>query len=467
MERGTGLGERVLERRLALGLSQRELAGPEMSPSYVSLIESGKRVPTHELLEVLARRLETTPDDLVPPDPRQRSVERIELDLRWAKIAVKAGNAESAEKYARAVLGDQNCTERQRHEALMTLAEAAEVRGDLDAAIDVLEPLISELDSDKTRELWRSCQVMLCRCYKDVGDLAHAIDLGERALASHGELSDEQIMLVVSVGHAYLLRGDLKRAGRLLSSTLERLEVVGTHRNQGAVLWNASLVAQAEGRFDDAVQLSSRALALYGESDAIRNLGRLRVTYASVLRDQSRESVPQAQEQLRRAQREFELEGTVIERARCLSELARCALDTDDVAAARDYVMEAVKVVADGPRIERSIVELVRGHVLVRCGETEAGLRAARDAARALEAEGIAPRDAADAWREVAELAKATNRAELMVEALEHAVDVLGVRPTRVGDRLPVRSPSEPGSTGDQQPTPPATLAKLIEVALR
>ncbi|HET8604908.1 MAG TPA: helix-turn-helix domain-containing protein [Marmoricola sp.] len=460
MDRGSGLGERVLERRIALGMSQRELAGPEMSPSYVSLIESGKRWPTNELLEVLARRLDTSPDELLPPDSRERSVERIELDLRWAKIAVHAGNAESAETYARAVLADGGCTDRQRHEALLTLAEAAEVQGNLERAIDILEPLVDELDSDRTREMWRAAQVMLCRCYKDVGDLAHAIDLGERALAQDETPSDEQVMLVVSVADAYFRRGDLRRANRLLSSTLARLDVAGSHRNQGAALWNASLVAEAEQRLDDAVRLSQRALALYGESDAVRNLGRLRVTYAFLLRQESVKSVPLAREQLHKAQLEFESEGTVIERARCLTELARCALDEDDVADARARIMEAASIVAEGPEIEHAKVELVRGHILVRMGEVDNGLKVARRAAEALAAQAELPREAAQAWREVAALAKATNRTEAMVEALEQAVEVLGLRPTRVGNRLPVRTqPHE-----DQRPSP--SLAKLIEMTL-
>lgn len=462
VDRGTGLGERVLERRLALGLSQRELAGPEMSPSYVSLIESGKRRPTNELLEVIARRLDTTPADLLPEDVRQRSAERIELDLRWAKIAIHAGNAESAEKYARSVLQDDGCTERQRHEALLTLAESVEMRGDLDQAIDILEPLLSELDVAKTRGLWRTCQVMLCRCYRDAGDLAHAIDLGERALLEDDDPSEEQVMLVVSLAGAYLRRGDLKRAGRLLSATLSRLDVAGTHRNQGAVLWNASLVAEAEDRLEEAIRLSERALALFSESDAVRNLGRLRVTYASLLREESVKSVPLAREQLRRAQREFAEEGTVIERARCLTELARCALDEDDVVEAQRLVSAAAQTVAGGPEIEHAFVELVRGHVLVRCGQVDAGLRAARLAATSLTEHGHKPKDAADAWREVAALAKVSNRPEMMVQALERAVDVLGVRHVRVGNRIPVRVPLDDPSSPASQPT----LARLIELAL-
>ncbi|MDQ3615525.1 MAG: helix-turn-helix domain-containing protein [Actinomycetota bacterium] len=432
---GTSLGERVLERRLALGMSQRELAGEEVSPSYVSLIESGKRWPTLDVLEVLGRRLRTTASALVSDTEQaaQLGLERIELDLKWAKIAMCAGEPGSAQQYARAVLNDTACSVGHRIDALMLVAAAAEAQGLLDEAIGVLEPLVDELDSDRTREMWRSCQVMLCRCYKDVGDLGHAIDLGERALASDAMMSDEQVMLAISLGDAYFRRGDIKRADRLLSRILRRVEVAGSHRNQGAALWNASLVAEADDRLDDAVRLAERALALFSESDAVRNLGRLRVTYAFLLREESTGSVPLAREQLRRARGEFELEGTVIERARCLTELARCSLDEDDLVEAKELVAQAAAVIAGGPAVEHAKVELVHGHTLVRSGEIEKGLAAAHEAARVLDDQSGSSREAAHAWRELAALARSVSHQELMVDALEHAVDALGIRPTRVG----------------------------------
>jgi tetratricopeptide (TPR) repeat protein len=429
-----------------------------MSPSYVSLIESGKRVPTHELLEVLARRLDTTPEDLIPPEQRQRSGERIELDLRWAKIAIKAGDAASADKYATAVLADPSCANRQRYEALLISAEAAEVRGDLDAAIDILEPLVDEVDTEETRDVWRACQIMLCRCYKASGDLGHAIDLGERAMAHDEAPSDEQVMLVISLAGAYLRRGDLKRAGRLLDATMARLDVVGTHRNQGAALWNASIVAHAEGRLGEAIRLSERALALFSESDAVRNLGRLRVTYATLLREQSTEGIPVAREQLRKAQLEFEQEGTVEERARCLCVLARCALDEDDVDAASALVVKAASMVGEGPDIERAHVELLRGHVLVRSGDVRKGLSLAQQAAAQLQDHLDSPYEIATAWREVAELAKVAGEPGVVQFALERSVDAMGVRPARVRRGIPKRN--------RQNDPQPGSLAGMIELAL-
>ncbi|WP_405527453.1 helix-turn-helix domain-containing protein [Streptomyces canus] len=57
-------GRRVRALRLRAGMSQAALAGPELSASYVSLIESGKREPSPEVATALAERLGVTPESL-------------------------------------------------------------------------------------------------------------------------------------------------------------------------------------------------------------------------------------------------------------------------------------------------------------------------------------------------------------------------------------------------------------------
>lgn len=424
------LGRRISDCRTAAGMSQKQLAGDDLSASYISLIESGKRWPTLEVLQTVAARLGTTANALMSGGAPPRPGVEIELDLKWSRLALQAGEPRSAEKYARVVLEDPGCSETHRLDALALLAEATEHQGRLDEAIDILEPLVDELDADETRQLWLSAQIMLCRCYKDIGDLGHAIDLGEKALRRTGEiLSDEEVLLVISLAGAYNERGDVKRAGKLLSTILARSEVRGSHRNRGAALWNASLVAESEGRFSDAVRLAEQALALFGESDAVRNLGRLRVALAHLLLADSASSAAAAREQLDQARGTLDLEGSAVDRASCVVELARCALAEDDVAAAMELTVEAREIVEDSPPGEIARVDLVRGHCLSLSGRVEEGLDLMRGAASTLEAHAPAP-EVAHAWKEVSTIARTTGDDALVIEALERAVNVLGVRPT-------------------------------------
>ncbi|MQA98110.1 MAG: helix-turn-helix domain-containing protein, partial [Streptosporangiales bacterium] len=59
------MGERVRALRISQRLSQAQLAGSDLSDSYVSLIESGKRVPGPTVVRMLADKLGCSPQFLV------------------------------------------------------------------------------------------------------------------------------------------------------------------------------------------------------------------------------------------------------------------------------------------------------------------------------------------------------------------------------------------------------------------
>jgi transcriptional regulator with XRE-family HTH domain len=56
----TTIADRVRQGRIDAGLSQTALAGDAFSPSYVSLIEAGRREPTDAALAILAARMGST-----------------------------------------------------------------------------------------------------------------------------------------------------------------------------------------------------------------------------------------------------------------------------------------------------------------------------------------------------------------------------------------------------------------------
>ncbi|MFZ5823905.1 MAG: tetratricopeptide repeat protein [Bacillota bacterium] len=56
------VGGRIREIRAGLGLSQQQLAGSDLTRSFISLVEQGKAQPSLETLELLARRLGKPPE---------------------------------------------------------------------------------------------------------------------------------------------------------------------------------------------------------------------------------------------------------------------------------------------------------------------------------------------------------------------------------------------------------------------
>ena len=86
-------GQRVRERRRELGRSQTELAGTRLSASYLSLLESGKRRPTPDVVTALAAALDCTPDYLMHGhDPKLRE----KFQLSYAELAIRNGEAADA-----------------------------------------------------------------------------------------------------------------------------------------------------------------------------------------------------------------------------------------------------------------------------------------------------------------------------------------------------------------------------------
>ena len=59
------LGARIRAARVAAGLTQTELGGPDATVSYVSRIESGNRRPDPRVLEAFASRLGVTVEELL------------------------------------------------------------------------------------------------------------------------------------------------------------------------------------------------------------------------------------------------------------------------------------------------------------------------------------------------------------------------------------------------------------------
>ena len=53
----SSIGSRIRDLRVAKGLTQMAIAGPGISAGYVSLVESGKRTPSADMVARFAERL--------------------------------------------------------------------------------------------------------------------------------------------------------------------------------------------------------------------------------------------------------------------------------------------------------------------------------------------------------------------------------------------------------------------------
>ncbi|GLZ08191.1 hypothetical protein Acsp03_56570 [Actinomadura sp. NBRC 104412] len=303
------VGERVRNLRLTRRLSQAQLAGHDLSDSYISLIESGKRTPTPTVLRMLAERLGCTPEYLAEGvEPEQRA--HLEVRERHAHLALLAGDPAAADSGFADVIArsdDQELTSRAR----WGRARALEELGRTEAAIALFEELREQAERDPGRASWLPAVIALARCYHAVGDLGQAVALGERALARLRHLGLTVGQEYIEVGRilllAYVDRSEPVRAHeigrRLLASppsedSPETTGGVGTEEAQesGAVpddfeetdettagYQRASSKALSEGAVGDALYFAEQALAAYAGVTAALARARLNLAGAKAL----------------------------------------------------------------------------------------------------------------------------------------------------------------------------------------
>src|SRR5437868_4463054 len=127
------VGLRLKAARERAGLSQRQLAFPGCTAAYISRLEAGARVPSLQMVNQLALRLEVTGQWLATG---VETVETESSDLLDAEVALRLGEVDEAEDLYRARLqpGDPA-----RGAALAGLGQIAFREERLDEAVEMLE----------------------------------------------------------------------------------------------------------------------------------------------------------------------------------------------------------------------------------------------------------------------------------------------------------------------------------------
>lgn len=425
-----GFGERLRAMRLAAGISQVELAGGQLSPSYISLLEAGKRQPSADVVQLLAGRLRCTVGDLVNSVTREQA-QRAGLEIAYARLALTNGEVADARNRLEAllpsVLSYQQLSDDVRH----LLAEAYWRTGDYQNAIAAMLPVYEGCLARTSHLPLTTIGLRLTRFYLDAGDLQAAVRHGEAALRAMSEQgledTDEYLRAAATVMYAYYEIGDLAHASAWVLDLIERAERRGSPQGQAALYWNAALVAEAQGRLTDALHLSERALALLSEQNSSRDLGVLYTTCAHFLLEVDQTRAAQAVGLLERALpllRDFAsaTDLGMWEGTRALAALAQGESPTAEEFARRAVLSLAGRCGPEGPQAQMSL-----GDALAAQGRTDEATASYLAAHHALD-RCPATRQASAIWREIADRLIRTGQQETGIMAYRRALDAAGVR---------------------------------------
>ncbi|MEV5324368.1 helix-turn-helix transcriptional regulator [Nonomuraea sp. NPDC052634] len=421
------VGLRIKTVRRQRGLSQAQLAHPELSDSYVSLIESGKRTPTPAVLELLAAKLDCSLSYLINGVTAEQ-MEDIELALGYARLALENGEVAEARTRFAELLENSNLSglTSLRQEAEFGLALATEAAGDLGEAISIMLRLREEeLPQERALEV----AIALCRAYRESERLHEAVEVGEQLLIGNNRepWTDLRVELGATLLSAYYERGDMLRARQFAAELLNAADALGTPRSIAAANWNASFIARATGHYDEAVTFIERALAVQLEHGQPRNTARMRLQAARTKLRTGAQDPASARDVLRAAIKEFEQTSTsTIDQATLYLELACAEYMNNDLDEAAQHAVKCRELLPQYGNVLGAEANLLLGRIYGAAGRVDEGREHAAAVERWLQPLPDSRRSASH-WYATAETMEQLGDTDRAVDAYRRALACAGL----------------------------------------
>lgn len=391
-------------------MSQRDLAGEFVTPSYISLLESGTRQPTLDVVVYLARRLGTSVRELTGQelidDADESSQAAAALKMVLARNAANYGDLARAKAELLALLEHHR-----RHRAPLR---------ELETGFDLLDVMLAQADHEGRYSLTTqlmtvaeeigSAELLLkiiidhASAARETGHLAEAKDRTAHALGLIDQTSlagtGEHVRLLGVRLAALCDAGELDRVPALIDEIRQRSAQVGSAGIEGRAHWAIALALATLGRHDLAAAEIELARAIFSETaTSLREWLHFCRSAASVLIE-SPGGLASAGEYLAGAK--ATLATATLPYAKALFDvvLARYQLAIDDPQAALGTCESVDRSGVQLPDVERARLEAIWGYALKAIGRpAEATMRWR---AAALRYERLAAyRSALEMWHEI------------------------------------------------------------------
>ena len=354
-------------------MSQRELAGTAITPAYLSLIETGRRQPSKEVLSLLADRLGTTEEHLLTGRDPDVMV-RLRLEIERARRLAYRFEAHRALELLGEVI--ETCREVDGRDAE---ALAHEVRGRALQKLGRLGEAIEAFD-DAARLLVAApiekrvpAIVGRARALFLSGDVHHAIHELERCLV---ELNRRPAVDPTALGYVYaVLIGPYFEAGlnekaKDAAREAQRLAPRVTDPDSlGCMHHNLAGVALSERRTEDALAALTRAQDCFTQLEWAGELAMVEVGQATIYID--KQEWDRARGHLAAALKALEDLPATADRARALNQLGRVERLTGRYEIAERVFKEALSLLENGDLNERGLAQRELGRSLAERGRLD------------------------------------------------------------------------------------------------
>ncbi len=397
-------GQRLREARIARGMSQVDLAGRDLSSSYISLIESDRRRPSAAMVQLLAERLDVAVDELTGATEKQRLATTFVEHLALARRALRDGDVDGAESLLLDAAAEAAAINDEAFwwTATRDLVDLYTAQQQFDAAHEALASLGQSPATQQSDWLAVDVATALSENLRARGRLAESVDAAITAVNVSTQLTDrtgERARALMALLAAQAERGDQAGARHAAEQLQQIVERVTPPRLRGAVHWALGNEAFLRGDAAAAREQHDLAFAVLTPRLDLRLWARL-CRASAAMRLTAGIATEVVADLLARARTALELIGT----ERDLYELAITEGQQALQAGSPQRALELVAPVVDKqPNVashDLALAHLVQARALRQLGETEAAAGAYRQAAEVFDAAGAYQR-ASQTWREL------------------------------------------------------------------
>ncbi len=388
LQEGLRLGERLRQLRVAAGLTQSDLAGDRFSKEYLSQIERGKTRPTHETIEWLAARLGVDSGFLangVATDDRAK----LEGALARAEALYQANRNDEAIAAFEPLVASARATGVPELEvrALVGTGLAKMRLGAHREALDLLNEARALTETEPFSDVERADVLLrLAGCRYQLNSVQTALALFNEALAladRSGLPCDALKSNILSWrSRCWRRQRDYEAAREDVERALELAQGVDDPWTIGAAYFQASLIADRDGRWVLARNYAEKAREAYTEIADQAHVGQLTNNLGGLnfLLGKTDEAVDLLKEAFRIAIDN----GLEADAGRAVSSLAQVHLRTGELAQAEEQARHALRLLEGREDYTDEVgnVHLVLGRALLeqnRLDDAEGEFRAAEE----------------------------------------------------------------------------------------
>ena len=406
---GSGFGEKLRAERLERGLTQAELGKDLYSPSYISLLETGRREPTADVIEELARRLELAPKALEAwSQPISVSDAEYVLAGLYARQAWDLRDytlaAEHAATAARIALEAKNTSAWWNMTYMQ--AECLMKQGQLKECQKIMEHLLEHPMATESAGLGVRARQMLAALCHGQGQLTAAVEHAQQAVELCAQLPKGSTLII---GALRALIGALAESGRLdeawkyCQEMNAQMDEHSMSQLAGEVAWVIGNVAFMRHDYPEGIKHHERAAKLLSPANDIDLWARFNKASAAV-RLSSGIVEPETLSAIERAELALSIVGgNKTDQLEVAFIRARWLYLTGDIVAAVQNLREIHAERAALPKHTAGEVSLLLGKSLKAAGEAEEALTLLQEAQKEFSAAGAQDRvqQALDAMLEI------------------------------------------------------------------